>query len=436
MGRDLMDMNIGRTGLVHARVRAPPSKSYTHRAIILAALADGISYIKSQLDADDTRITARAMAALGARILWEDNLITVHGTGGALIAPSEPIDIGDSGTSMRLLTAVCLLADGRVTLTGSARMQERPIGPLVQALNNAGALIHCTVKEGYPPLSIEGGLPGGEIWIDGSISSQFISSLLIASPYADSDSTIILTVPGVSEPYITITTDMMAQFGVTPKKCDGNAWSIPARQRYRSSRYAVEGDYSSASYWFALAAITGGTVTVEGLNPVSSQGDRHFLDILGDMGCTISWEPGSNDGTGAVTVSRTGALQGIEVNMADSPDVVQTLAMVAAVARTKTRIMGIHHLRAKESDRIAAIEKGLSTLGLSVITSDDDIIIHPGTLHGGIIHPERDHRTAMSFAVLGSVIGGVTILDAGCVTKSYPGFWEVFTEVWKTGVLC
>jgi 3-phosphoshikimate 1-carboxyvinyltransferase len=432
----MMDFTIGRTGPVNVRVTAPPSKSYTHRAIIIAGLADGTSVITGQLDADDTRITARIMAALGARIRWEDNRITVQGTGGNLISPSGPLDAGDSGTSMRLLTAVCLLADREVILTGSQRMQERPIGPLVQALNNAGATIRYLGNEGYPPLSIGGGLPGGNISIDGSVSSQFISSMLIVSPYAERDSIINLIPPWVSGPYISITTEMMGRFGITPNQTAPHSWTVPSHQSYRPCNYTVEGDYSSASYWFAIAAVTGGRVTVEGLNPASKQGDRRLLDILEEMGCSVTWEATTGDGTGSVTVSRTGSLKGVDVNMTDSPDVVQTLSVVAAVAETCTRIRGIHHLRAKESDRIEAIRKGLHTLGISVTEEKDGITINPGPVHGGIIHPERDHRTAMSFAVLGSVIGGVTILDAGCVSKSYPGFWEVFKEVWKTGGSC
>ena len=432
-----MDMTIGRCGPVNARIRAPPSKSYTHRALILAGLADGVSFITGQLDADDTRITARALAALGIRISWENNLITVHGTAGNLIAPVLPIDIEDSGTSMRLMTAVCLLADGPVTLTGSARMQERPIRPLVDALNKNGANIRYCGNPGFPPLMTDGKIRGGDIHIDGNISSQFISSLLIASPYAESDSRIILSGPPVSEPYIRITTGMMNLFGVHPSHEEGLIWTVPAGKKYQPVSYTVEGDFSSVSYWFGIAAITGGMVTVEGLNPDSTQGDRRLLDILQEMGCSVTWIPCSDRGDSMeVSVTRTGKLRGITVDMADCPDVVQTLAMVAAIADSPSRITGIRHLKEKESDRITAIVNGLNALGITALASEDEIVIHPGLLHGGVIHPERDHRTAMSFAILGSVIGGVTILDAGCVTKSYPDFWEVFREVWKTAGSC
>ena len=432
-----MDIMVGRCGPVNARIKAPPSKSYTHRALILAALADGISYIHGQLDADDTRITARALAALGIRINWEQNLITVHGTGGKLIGPNVPIDIGDSGTSMRLITAICLLAEGTVTLTGSPRMQERPIGPLVEALNGAGANISYSGKTGCPPLAISGTLQGGDIYIDGSISSQFISSLLIASPYASSDTRIIMKSPAVSEPYIRMTSGMMNLFGVNPEHSDALIWSIPAGIKYHPITYTVEGDYSSVSYWFGIAAITGGIITIEGLNPESTQGDRRLLDILQNMGCIVTWNRCSEDGDSMeVTITRTGSLRGVTVDMGDCPDVVQTISMVAAIAESPTTITGIHHLREKESDRVTAIVNGLNDLGITVQASEDEIHIIPGPLHSGVIHPERDHRTAMCFAILGTAIGGVTILDAGCVTKSYPEFWEVFREIWKTAGSC
>ncbi|HWQ65419.1 MAG TPA: 3-phosphoshikimate 1-carboxyvinyltransferase [Methanospirillum sp.] len=440
-GADLMEMTIGRCGPITTRIRAPPSKSYTHRALIIAALADGISHITGQLDADDTRITARALAQLGVKIVWQQDLITVYGTGGRLHEPGCPINIGDSGTTMRLLTAVCLLADGPVLLTGSDRMQERPIGPLVDALNQAGADISYTGMKGCPPLLISGSLPGGLISIDGSVSSQFISSLLIASPYAQSAVQIQLTGQIVSEPYIRITTEIMELFGVKTENPKPGRYHMSAHSRYHPSEYIVEGDYSSASYWFALAAVTGGTITIDGLNPESMQGDRRFLEILAQMGCTIRWEISDlsrscNVGTSSVTISRNGPIQGIKVDMSDCPDVVQTLAMVAAIAITPSRIMGIHHLREKESDRISAIVDGLNQLGGRAESSYDEIQIYPAPLHGGIIQPKRDHRTAMSFAILGTVIGGVTILDAGCVTKSYPEFWEVFKEVWKIAESC
>lgn len=427
-----MQVTTGRCGPVDFTCTAPPSKSYTHRALIIAALAEGESIIFGQLDADDTRMTARALMQLGVRLDWEENCIRVKGCGGHLTAPADPISIADSGTSMRLLTAVSLLADGPVVLTGSKRMQERPLGPLVETLNRSGADIAYLQNPGCPPVRISGSLPGGDISIDGSISSQFISSLLIAAPYAALDSRITITGDLVSLPYIMMTIGIMEQFGAVVRiETDAEknvVLEVSSRDRYVPGTYTVEGDYSSASYWFALAAICGGSATVTGLNPDSVQGDRRFTSILEQMGCERTV------GSDSVTIRKTGTLTGVTVDMADCPDVVQTLCMVAATASTETRITGIHHLRMKESDRIEAVARGLSELGGIVETGEDFILIRPAPLHSGTIHPGNDHRTAMSFAILGCCTGTITILDAGCVTKSYPGFWEELKRIWQTAV--
>ncbi|PWR74758.1 3-phosphoshikimate 1-carboxyvinyltransferase [Methanospirillum stamsii] len=431
-----MQMNIGRCGKVSISCVAPASKSYTHRALIIAALADGESEIIGQLDADDTRMTARALMNLGVRLEWCRECIRVRGMGGHLTAPADDIDIQDSGTSMRLLTALSLLADGPVTLTGSKRMQERPLGPLIDALNAVGGNIRYLKKPGCPPVSIDGTFSGGDITIDGSISSQFISSLLIAAPYAAENTRIHLLGEPVSLPYIMMTIDSMQAFGAEVFVDDGldgeTIFSVSTNHHYQERRYTIEGDFSSASYWFALAAICGGFATVSGLNSHSAQGDRRLLDILRNIGCSIT----DNEDGITLTRDRNIPLRGIEVNMADCPDVVQTVCMVAAVADSPTRITGVHHLRMKESDRIAAIANGLTALGGNVSVEEDAITIHPTPLHGGVIHPENDHRTAMSFAVLGCYVGDVTILDAGCVTKSYPEFWEELRRIWQDAVSC
>lgn len=420
----MQQITLGRCGKVNLEVTAPPSKSYTHRALILGALSDGVSLIRSQLDADDTRMTARALSNLGVRIIWEQDRIIVHGTGGRFISPKEPIDIRDSGTSMRLLTTLCLLADGPVTLTGSERMQERPLGPLIRALNESGADIRYLNREGCPPIRIEGSLTGGEIWIDGSVSSQFVSSLLLSSPYAKEDMKIFLNGPPVSAPYILITLEMMEEFGVIVEQPDSSSFFIKKGQKYDPHEYEVEGDFSSASYWFALAAICGGQVTVHHLHSDSKQGDKEMLDLLRKMGCDIIWNGAS------VTVKRSGPLKGINTDMSASPDIVQSICMVAACAESPSMITGIHHLREKESDRIEAIVDGLSSLGGIVRSSKDSISIDPAPLHRGVIDPRNDHRTAMSFAILACSIGDVTIHHADCVSKSYPEFWKVLRKVW------
>ena len=305
-------------------------------------------------------------------------------------------------------------------------MQERPIGPLAKALPSLGGKVEFLGNDGYPPLKVSGHLTGGSVTIDGSMSSQFISSILLAAPYADSDVEVVIPAPPASQSYLDITLDVMKAFGASVERERYSRFRVSSRDRYSSRTYPIEGDYSSASYFFALAAICGGKMTVKNLAPDSVQGDRRFLEALREMGCIITY---SADG---VTVERTGELKGITFDMATSPDTVQTLCMVAAMAGSPTTITGTGHLKFKESDRIASTADRLRALGGDVTVGEDRITIRPARLHGGTIDPENDHRTAMSFAVLGSGIGGITIADAECVSKSFPGFWDMLSGVSPT----
>jgi 3-phosphoshikimate 1-carboxyvinyltransferase len=297
-------------------------------------------------------------------------------------------------------------------------MQERPIGPLAQALHTLGGSVQFLKNEGYPPLRVSGHLHGGTAVIDGTISSQFISSILIAAPYAENKTEVIIPSPPVSGSYLDITLEVMQAFGAGVTREGYTRFSVDNTRRYTGRTYTVEGDYSSSSYFFAIAAICGGRMTVKNLVPGSVQGDRRFPDILATMGCTVTYSDN------AVTVERNGELHGITVDMSASPDTVQTLCMVAAMATTPTTISGISHLKFKESNRIASTAERLIALGGDVQVGDDWITIHPSPLHGGIIDPDNDHRTAMSFAVLGLGIRGITIKNAECVNKSFPGFWD------------
>ncbi|MDO9326113.1 MAG: 3-phosphoshikimate 1-carboxyvinyltransferase [Methanoregula sp.] len=409
---------------VNLTVSAPPSKSYTHRALIAGALGKGRTVVTNPLDAEDTHLTLAALRTLGVQADREGDRITMEGCDGLLPAGDGTIlDLNNSGTSLRLLTSLALLCRHPVTLTGSQRMQERPIGPLASALPVIGGRVEFLRKDGYPPLRVGGHLTGGEVTIDGSISSQFISSILIAAPYAESE--IVVRIPSLpaSASYLDITLDVMSTFGAKVKRTGYERFAVSPQHHYHGRTYAVEGDYSSASYFFALAAICGGKVTVQNLSPASVQGDRRFLDALKAMGCTVTW------GAESVTVENSGELIGIEFDMATSPDTVQTLCMVAAVATTATTITGISHLKFKESDRINGTADRLRALGSDVTVGDDRITIQPTRLHGGIIEPANDHRTAMSFAILGCGIGGITIQNAECVDKSFPGFWDQLSGV-------
>jgi 3-phosphoshikimate 1-carboxyvinyltransferase len=404
---------------VNLEVTAPPSKSYTHRALIAGALAEGKTTIFRPLEAEDTRLTAGALRSLGVVVEEQPGRILVTGCKGALPGRRPAtLDLDNSGTSLRLLTTLALLCPYPVTLTGSARMQERPIGPLAAALPVLGGTVEFLQKDGYPPLRVSGTLLGGRVVIDGSMSSQFISSILMAAPYAQKEVEVIIPAPPSSASYLDITLSVMEAFGAKVTRTGYERFVVSTADRYKARRYTVEGDYSSASYFFALAAICRGKVTVKNLAPASVQGDRRFLDALEAMGCTVT------RGAKSVTVENAGELNGIEFDMATSPDTVQTLCMVAAVAKTPTTITGIGHLKFKESDRISSTAERLRLLGGDVQVSEDSITIRPTPLHGGLIDPANDHRTAMSFAVLGCGIGGITIQDAECVNKSFPAFWD------------
>ncbi|MEN6395127.1 MAG: 3-phosphoshikimate 1-carboxyvinyltransferase, partial [Methanoregula sp.] len=316
-----------------------------------------------------------------------------------------------------------LLCDHPVTLTGSARMQERPIRPLADALVALGGRITFEKETGFPPVTVRGRLEGGTTEIDGSVSSQFASSILMVAPYAQKEVTLSITGTPASQSYLDITAGVMTDFGAVIRRKGYSQFTVSNRNTYTGHTYVIEGDYSSASYFFALAAICGGRVTVTGLNPESLQGDRVFLSALSKMGCRVTY------GTNSVTVEHEGPLFGITIDMSSSPDAVQTLCMAAAVAKTPSIIHGISHLKYKESNRIAVTAERLKILGAAVNTDEDRIIIRPAPLHGGIIDPANDHRTAMSFAILGLGVGGISITGAECVNKSYPGFWEALNEV-------
>jgi 3-phosphoshikimate 1-carboxyvinyltransferase len=419
-----MNITLPRSGSVDLQFAAPPSKSFTHRALIAGALGSGTTTVTDPLESEDTLLTLAALRKLGVDARQEPGRIVLSGCNGALPAAGPvTLDLGNSGTSLRLLTSLALLCRSPVTLTGSARMQERPIGPLAEALPSIGGSVKFLKKTGYPPLEVSGRLRGGGVSIDGSVSSQFISSVLIAAPYAETEVEIHIPSPPASASYLDITLGVMADFGARVTRAGYERFTVSNRERYKGRTYAVEGDYSSASYFFAIAAICGVKVTVRNLVPHSVQGDRRFLSALREMGCTVKYSEN------AVSVERTGELRGITTDMSASPDTVQTLCMVAATATTPTSISGIGHLKFKESDRISGTAERLRALGGRVDVGGDRITIRPSSLHGGVIDPADDHRTAMSFAVLGLGIGGITITNAECVSKSFPGFWESLSGV-------
>lgn len=421
---------------LRGEVRVPGSKSLSNRLLLLAAMADGETRLTHLLDSDDTRRMLEALATLGVAVQQEvhrdpdavDAGVRVDGEASALWAPGNQLTelhLGNAGTAMRPLAAALTLGRGRYRLDGDPRMRERPIGPLVDALRALGADIRCLGAEGYPPLEIRGtGLEGGRVEIDGSLSSQFVSALMMAAPLARAPVTLLRTGELVSDPYIEITRRCMALFGVRVDWPEPRRIEIPCG-RYRSpGRLAVEGDASSASYFLAAGAIGGGPVRVLGVGSDSMQGDVAFADVLETMGATIRRGP---DWLEAGRDPAVGPLCGIDVDLNHIPDAAMTLATTALFATGPTRIRNVANWRVKETDRIAAMATELRKLGAAVTEHDDGITIDPpAALQAASIDTYDDHRIAMCFALAAFGDAAVTINDPGCVRKTYPAFFEDF----------
>jgi 3-phosphoshikimate 1-carboxyvinyltransferase len=410
-------------GPVQAVLTLPGSKSYTHRALVAASLAAGESLLSNALKAEDTELTAQALAKLGAGIDWEGNAIRVRGVGGRWRPVEEPIYLGNSGTSMRFLTALAALGQGAYTLTGTERLCQRPLGELLQALAQLGVQVAAERGDGCPPVTIQGGLIGGRTRLSGAVSSQYVSALLFIGPLAPEGVEIEITDELVSRPYVDLTLGVMEDFGISYFREGYRFFRVPGGQHYQSADYAIEADASSASYFWAAAAITGGRVTIVNLSGDSCQGDAAFPGVLEQMGCTLE-----NEADG-LTV-QGGQLRGITADLAAMPDLVPTLAVVAAFARGETVITGVAHLRHKESDRLQAVATELKKMGIAARETADGLIIPGGTPHGATIDTYQDHRLAMSFAVAGLKVPGVSINDPGCVAKSFPDFWEYFEKLY------
>jgi 3-phosphoshikimate 1-carboxyvinyltransferase len=406
-----------------ASVNIPGSKSVTHRYLIMAALAEGRSWLHNGLWCDDTRYTAGALERFGAQIRHSPKAIEVIGTGGVLSCPSEPIYLENAGTSMRLLTAVACLGRGSSVLVGNERLHTRPMEELLVALEPLGGKVESLQERGYPPVRIQGsGLRGGSTTVNASRSSQFVSAILLAAPYAARP--VEIAVQGlVSKPYVDVTLDGMAKFGAEARWLDKKNLRVEAPGRYLAGSYHVEGDCSSASYFWAAAAITGGKVLTADILHESRQGDLAFLDILCRMGCRAEWHDHG------VTLYG-GELRSIEVDMKDMPDMVPTLAVTAAFAQGTTVIANVGHLRIKESDRLRAITEGLEKMNVQVEEAEDRLTIRGGNARGALIACHNDHRIAMSFAVAGLVAEGVRIDDEMCVNKSFPQFWKTFEQLY------
>lgn len=411
-------MNITiKPSILNGKIKAPPSKSYTHRAMVAASLADGNSYLKNALLSDDTNYTIKAFQLLGAGIEISENNLKIKGTGGDFPIPKSPLYIycGNSGTTLRFIASVAALVGKKVILDGDLRLKKRPIKDLVYALKSLGVRVEFEEKKTLPILIDGGKIKGGHLTISGEKSSQFVSSLLLVSPYFKNGLR-LHAVNQVSQPYIEITLEVMKSFGVRVWRKNNSYLVNP--QHYKGREYKIEGDYSSASYFFAAAAITGGKVTVSNLNTKSIQGDRYLLSLLTKMGCHVLKDKNS------VTV-RGGRLKSLTIDMSDYPDLVPTLSILAAKASGKTIIKEIRHLRFKETDRIKALGSQLSKFGIETQTTDNSLIIFGGRLKGTKVETYNDHRMAMSFSIASLVADGHTLIkNAEVVNKSYPTFYD------------
>ncbi len=412
---------------IDCTVSVPGSKSLTQRALIAAALADGESVLHGPLVSEDTEYSSYALMQMGVEIRKEKESWLVAGNGGTIKTPEEDIFLGNNGTATRFLTSVAALGEGEFIIDGEERMHQRPIGPLMQALEGWGVDITSIHETGCPPLSIRAnGLDGGRTVLPEGKSSQYLSSLLLVAPFARTAATLDVVGEVLSKPYVAMTLQVMADFGIAVEAVhDFSSFTIP-QGIYQSRDYRIEGDASNASYFWAAAAVTGGRVTVDNVPVPSLQGDAMLVPLLARMGCDI------NQAGNGISVTGAGRLEGINVDMGNMPDVVPTLAVVAAFAEGLTEITNIGHLRIKECDRLTAVVTELTRMGAAVEEFADRMIIHGEggrNLHGAEIETYNDHRMAMSMAVAGLKVPGVRILEEQCVAKSFPDFWQRFAQL-------
>jgi 3-phosphoshikimate 1-carboxyvinyltransferase len=412
---------------------APPgSKSLTNRALVLAALAAGTSELSNVLFADDTLVMLECLGRLGFGVEVDQTGRHVRMTGGGGSVPADHAELfcGNSGTTIRFLTALCTLGRGEYRLDGIARMRQRPIGELVDLLKNLGGRIEYGMEQGFPPVLVRGsprGLAGGIVRFGPSRSSQFLSAVLQVAPFARHEVKVDLEPRQTSWPYVAMTMRLMDAFGATPHlvrdpRTDEPRQIIVPQDHYQATDYAIEPDASNATYFLAAAAIhPGSKVTIEGLGKRSLQGDVAFADVLHRMGADLIYGPDF------ITVTGTETLEGIEVDLSTMPDTAQTLAVAAVFAEGPTTIRGLHTLRVKETDRVAALATELTKLGADVSVEGDDLTIQPpedGRIRPAAIDTYDDHRMAMSFALAGTKSAGVRINDPGCVNKTYPEYFQ------------
>jgi 3-phosphoshikimate 1-carboxyvinyltransferase len=416
-----------------ALVTVPGSKSITNRALVLAALTSPGCTVLGALRSEDTEVMVDCLRRLGFTVTtdWVRQTVDVFrntrvegiGDGEWIPTGRAELFVGNSGTTIRFLTAMLALGEGVYRLDGVQRMRERPIRDLLDALAQLGVDARSEPANGCPPVIINAnGLRGGHVRIKADVSSQFLSGLLLACPFARGDTVVEIEGSLVSEPYVEMTLTMLERFGLAVQREGPGRFRVPGRQTHGVVSYPVESDASSASYFWAAAAITGGRITVAGLNRTSLQGDVRFVDVLAQMGCRVE------ECDSGITV-HGGKLHGVGVDMNDISDTVMTLGAVACFADSPTTIRNVAHIRHKETDRIAALATELRALGASVEERADGLTITPHRLKGCAVDTYNDHRMAMSLALVGLKVPGVVIRNPGCVAKTYPGFWGDLEEL-------
>lgn len=412
---------------VDGTINLPGSKSVSNRALLLAALANGTTVLSNLLDSDDVRHMLNALKALGVQYALSDDRTRceVTGNGGALhSAEALELFLGNAGTAMRPLAAALCLGSNDIVLTGEPRMKERPIGHLVDALRQGGAQIDYLEQENYPPLRLRGGFTGDNVEVDGSVSSQFLTALLMTAPLAPNDTVISIKGDLVSKPYIDITLHLMKTFGVEVENQSYQRFVVRGAQQYQSpGNYLVEGDASSASYFLAAGAIKGGTVKVTGIGRNSVQGDIRFADVLEKMGAVVTW--------GDDFISCThGELNAIDMDMNHIPDAAMTIATAALFAKDTTTLRNIYNWRVKETDRLFAMATELRKVGAVVEEGEDYIrVTPPAKLQFAEIGTYNDHRMAMCFSLVALSDTPVTILDPKCTAKTFPDYFEQLARI-------
>jgi len=403
---------------VRGKVRAPSSKSYTLRGLMCAALARGESEIMYPLSSDDTEAALNVLTKIGVRIHQEEDSWQVNG--GDFHEPGTDLFCGESAATLRFMTAICSLVPGKCRLTAGDSLSKRPVKPLVEALRQLGVNVFC--QDEAAPVVVEGGrLKGGVTELPGDISSQFVSALLFIAPFADDGIKISLTTPLESRPFVLMTLDCLQSFGVTVGFSEDLRQYESFKQAYEPTKYRVEGDWSSASYFLALGAMSG-EVEVENLNPKSLQGDKMILDFLKDMGASVDIKRDS-------VIIRRSRLSAIKADLSDCIDLLPTVAVLAAAAEGVSEFVGIERARIKESNRVSAVKEGLERVGIKVKEERNRLTIFGSEPKGSVIDSKGDHRVAMAFGILGSVAGGVIIQDAECVSKTFPQFWDILGSI-------